>query len=134
MKNKKTKSIEPIQEKEYLEVAESISFPETTAFDTVKKFIEAVKNGKSKDAIKLSQLTWVDTSCSKESILDLAKERIMVGHVGIREKKKIDECCYIFELRTDTGIYSLKVIKEKEAGKTDINGTWGVNPLSIHKL
>lgn len=120
--------------------AETISFPETTAYDTVKSFVDVVKNIKDNNesdihrAFTLCQKTWVDSSVNKAMILKNLRDHDIIGNITIREKRKISDCCHIYEMISDAGKYSLKVIKETEPYKPRIEGTWGVNPLSFRKL
>lgn len=107
--------------------------------ETMQKFVkdlQAVKDTDYSKIIPLTQITWRETAHKNNIIatLEVTKEKISNGNVGIRLKKALSDNCLIIELRTNTGIYSSKVICETGAYKPDAKGTWGVNPLSFHKM
>ena len=109
-----------------------------TAIETMRKFVKELQKVKDDDyskVIPLTQITWRETAKDHtKQVLEITKEKLSSGNVGIRLKKVLSEVCEIIELRTEKGIYSTKIICEKEAYKTDVLGEWGVNPLSFHKM
>ena len=103
---------------------------------TMHKFIkelQAIKDGDYSKVIPFTQITWRETSKNITDVLKMTAERL-TGSISVRIKKKLSDNCFILELRTNTGIYSSKVICEKEAYKPDTKGEWGVNPLSFYKM
>jgi len=108
-----------------------------TGIETMQKFIkelQKVKDNDYSDVMPFTQITWRKTSKFADVTLSATSEKIGKGNVGIRLKKALSDNCLILELRTNTGVYSTKVICEKEVYKPDPKGEWGVNPLSFYKL
>lgn len=105
---------------------------------TMHKFIkelQAVKDGDFSKVIPFTQITWRETSevPAIDSSLELLAERLK-GSISVKIKKQLSYNCLILELRTNTGIYSSKVICETAKHKPDPKGEWGVNPLSFYKM
>ena len=112
----------------------SINF-EIDAFETLARFCDEIKKSDGFDFTKVfqyTQLTWRTNQISPMNIFPILKERIQ-GKVHIKLFKEISEMCFVFEVKTSTGDYACKVIKEKEPYKPSIHGQWGINPLSFRK-
>ncbi len=108
-----------------------------TDFEVMKKFISEVQK-KEIDIEKVKEFMQITVANSKNVnigiTLDLLKERVLIGKCKLKLRKKLSDVCTILQVQTNSGIYSAKVICEKEEYKPDPKGTWGVNPLSFHKL
>ena len=108
---------------------------ELDAFETVTRFCDEIKKSDGVDfngAFKYTQLTWRTNQISPMNIFPILKERIH-GKIHIKLLKEISEMCFTYIVKTSTGDYTCKVIKEKEPYKPSIHGQWGINPLSFRK-
>ena len=109
---------------------------ELDAYETVSRFCEAVKLSDGKDftkAFTLCQLTWKTKTISPHFVFGQLKT-FLVGKIHIKQIRAISEMCWIYQVKTIAGKYSVKVIKEKAPYKPSIHGVWGINPLSFREI
>lgn len=86
------------------------------------------------EAMKHTQLTWKEVAKNADVVLNTVREHVLIGKVHVKVRKMYSDNCMIMLVTTGTGRYSAKMICETAPYKPDPKGTWGVNPLSFHKL
>jgi len=133
--NFETQKTEPKVEKKEQPKVEKKSVHNTLAGqETTRQFCLAVSEERYDDAYELTQITWRQ-KYTQDKILPIKAFGEMMGKgFEVSLKKRISDMCYLMQIKSMNGKFSVKVIKEIEAYKPHPEGYWGINPLSIRKM
>jgi len=126
----------------------SSKFPEDDPRYTYACFIEAIIKQDYKDALEFCQLTWVETTKNPVNMLKQYFDGIEIRRcVYIKTTKTELNTAVVCDLKVKLEVkmglirplftkrkYKPRLIKEKGIRKPDVNGAWGVNPVSALKL
>ena len=126
----------------------SSKFPEDDPRYTYACFIEAIIKQDYKDALEYCQLTWVKTTENPVNMLKQYFDGIEIRRcVYIKTTKTELNTAVVCDLKVKLEVkmglirplftkrkYKPRLIKEKGIRKPDVNGAWGVNPVSALKL
>ncbi|MBS4000791.1 MAG: hypothetical protein KGZ71_09955 [Desulfobulbaceae bacterium] len=114
----------------------AINTPERTAFD----FLSAWRRKDYETMLKLCQITWVQTTDNAQQWLIDAFSQMDLKQLQIRSSRSAVNLVYvhikvkfIIEGKTINSEFSIVTIRESAPYTPDVNGTWGVNPISIYR-